>query len=622
MQKLKSRRMSNGLKTTLISGLLIVLFIAFILMLIPCTSAGDTIAHAGSDMRVNVGEEVPFNGSATSDVEIVLYEWDIDRSDGLDWSAPDYTGPSPSHTYEEEGSYNVTLRVTDSDGETDLDSFTVTVREKPEFSTGAYLAAIGAGLAVGIAGMGAGIGVGITGATGAGTVAEKPKMFGKSIVFQALPQTQAIYGLLIAILILMSTGLLTGSGSDDVPISIGLVAIGCGLAVGLAGLSAIGQGIAAGSGISATADNPKMFGRGIVFSVLPETQAIYGLLVAILLMHFTGLLSADFELVGGLPAVGLVAIGCGLAIGVAGLSAIGQGIAASGGVGATASNPKMFGRGIVFSVLPETQAIYGLLITILLMFFTGMFTGEFKITTAVGLIAIGCGLAIGIAGLSAIGQGIAASGGIGAASENPKMFGRGIVFSVLPETQAIYGLLVAILLMFFGGLFAGDIVSLNNAVDQGIGVGLVAIGCGLSIGIAGLSAIGQGIAASGGVGATSENPKMFGRGIVFSVLPETQAIYGLLVAILLMFFTGMFTGEFTATEGIGLAAVGAGCAIGIAGLSAIGQGITASAGIGATVRNPKSFARGIIFSVMSETFAIFGLLIAIFIMYGIKLLGG
>ena len=156
------------------------------------------------------------------------------------------------------------------------------------------------------------------------------------------------------------------------PRPVGLVAIGCGLAVGLAGLSAIGQGIAAGSGISATAGDPKMLGKGIVFSVLPETQAIYGLLVAILLMQFSGLLGGDFDVIRGYTPVGLVAIGCGLSIGVAGLSAIGQGIAASGGVGATAADPKMFGKGIVFSVLPETQAIYGLLIAILLMAFTGM----------------------------------------------------------------------------------------------------------------------------------------------------------------------------------------------------------------------------------------------------------
>ncbi len=607
------RQSGLGLKLALLA------FAVLFILAIPIASAQEEpIAIAREDFTVNVGEEFSLNGSVISNYTIMYYEWDFNEDGLYEFNS---TLSNITYIYEEVGTYNVTFRVTDENGLTDRASITITVEEKPELSTGAYLAAVGAGLAIGIAGMGAGIGVGITGATGAGTVAEKPEMFGKSLVFQALPQTQAIYGLLIAIMILMYSGLLGGEGGD-IPIAVGLVAIGCGLAVGLAGLSAIGQGIAAGSGISATAEDPKMLGKGIVFSVLPETQAIYGLLVAILLMNFSGLLGGNFEIVEGVPTVGLVAIGCGLSIGIAGLSAIGQGIAASGGVGATAADPKMFGKGIVFSVLPETQAIYGLLVAILLMAFTGMFAQDFVVSTAVGLIAIGCGLSIGLAGLSAIGQGIAASGGIGATAEDPKMFGKGIVFSVLPETQAIYGLLVAILLMAFGGLFVGDIASLNESVDQGIGIGLVAVACGLSIGIAGLSAIGQGIAASGGVGATAEDPKMFGKSIVFSVLPETQAIYGLLIAILLMAFTGMFTGEFTATEGMGLAALGAGLAIGISGLSAIGQGITASAGIGATARNPQAFGKSIIFSVMSETFAIFGLLIAILIMFGIKLMGG
>jgi V/A-type H+-transporting ATPase subunit K len=35
-----------------------------------------------------------------------------------------------------------------------------------------------------------------------------------------------------------------------------------------------------------------MFARGIIFSALPETQAIYGFLIAILLMVFSGILGA------------------------------------------------------------------------------------------------------------------------------------------------------------------------------------------------------------------------------------------------------------------------------------------------------------------------------------------
>ena len=75
------------------------------------------------------------------------------------------------------------------------------------------------------------------------------------------------------------------------------------------------------------------------------------------------------------------------------------------------------------------------------------------LATASGVGAIGGGAAIGFAGLgSGMGQGIAASSSVGAIVEDNDMFARGIIFSALPETQAIYGFLIAILLMVFGGI--------------------------------------------------------------------------------------------------------------------------------------------------------------------------
>ena len=75
--------------------------------------------------------------------------------------------------------------------------------------------------------------------------------------------------------------------------------------------------------------------------------------------------------------------------------------------------------------------------------------------------------------------------------------------------------------------------------------------------------------------------------------------------------------------GSGLAAVGAGAAIGFAGLgSGIGQGITGASSVGAVVEDKDMFAQGLIFAVLSETQAIYGLLIAILIMLGASLLGG
>jgi V/A-type H+/Na+-transporting ATPase subunit K len=148
----------------------------------------------------------------------------------------------------------------------------------------------------------------------------------------------------------------------------------------------------------------------------------------------------------------LAAIGAGMAVGFAGLgSGLGQGIAAAGSVGAVAEDEDMFARGIIFTALPETQAIYGFLIAILLMVFTIMANKALPVTT--GLVAIGAGAAIGFAGLgSGMGQGITASSAVGAVVENEDMFARGIIFTALSETQAIYGFLIAILLMVFGGI--------------------------------------------------------------------------------------------------------------------------------------------------------------------------
>ena len=150
---------------------------------------------------------------------------------------------------------------------------------------------------------------------------------------------------------------------------------------------------------------------------------------------------------------GLVAIGAGLAIGIAGsLSGLGQGQVAATAVGAVAERSEMFSQGIVFTALPETQAIYGFLIGLLLIVFSGMMSGQ-AVQTNFGILAIGAGLAVGVAAAgSALGQANAASASVGAVVEEPGMFSQGIVFSALPETQAIYGFLIALLLIVFSGV--------------------------------------------------------------------------------------------------------------------------------------------------------------------------
>nr|WP_296848492.1 hypothetical protein [uncultured Methanobrevibacter sp.] len=92
-------------------------------------------------------------------------------------------------------------------------------------------------------------------------------------------------------------------------------------------------------------------------------------------------------------------------------------------------------------------------VSCLLLVFSGLLGGGKGLSVEAGLVAIGVGASIGFAGLgSGMGQGIAASSSVGAIVEDNDMFARGIIFSALPETQAIYGFLIAILLMVFGGI--------------------------------------------------------------------------------------------------------------------------------------------------------------------------
>mgnify|MGYP000452576123 CR=1 FL=1 len=62
---------------------------------------------------------------------------------------------------------------------------------------------IGAGLALGLAGIGAGIAVGLAGAAAISAFTEKPEVFGRSFLIVVLGEGIAIYGIAIAILMLI-----------------------------------------------------------------------------------------------------------------------------------------------------------------------------------------------------------------------------------------------------------------------------------------------------------------------------------------------------------------------------------------------------------------------------------
>lgn len=61
--------------------------------------------------------------------------------------------------------------------------------------------ALGAGIALGVAGVGAGLGMGTASAAALGAITEKPETFGKSILYVVFIEAVAIYGFVIAFLL-------------------------------------------------------------------------------------------------------------------------------------------------------------------------------------------------------------------------------------------------------------------------------------------------------------------------------------------------------------------------------------------------------------------------------------
>ena len=150
------------------------------------------------------------------------------------------------------------------------------------FFNGNFLAVLGAALAVGLGGIGSAKGVGIAGEAAAGLIAEDPDKFGQTLILQALPGTQGIYGLLVGFITLSKVGLLGGSVAD-LDVKTGLLILAACLPIGIVGLlSAISQGKTAAAAIGIVAKKPDQFGKAMLFPAMVETYAILSLLISVI----------------------------------------------------------------------------------------------------------------------------------------------------------------------------------------------------------------------------------------------------------------------------------------------------------------------------------------------------
>lgn len=144
--------------------------------------------------------------------------------------------------------------------------------------------------------------------------------------------------------------------------------LGAALAVLMAGSgSAIGIGTACRSSCGVLTELPERYGLNFILVVLPGTQGIYGLVSALMLMFSMGLFS-DFS-VNLTVYQGLLMFAACLPVGIAGLiSAMHQGRVCASAVNMAAKRPEMgFKAGAVYAVMVELYALFGMLVTILMI---------------------------------------------------------------------------------------------------------------------------------------------------------------------------------------------------------------------------------------------------------------
>lgn len=308
--------------------------------------------------------------------------------------------------------------------------------------------------------------------------------------------------------------------------------VGSGLAMGFGAIgSAIGEGYTAAVANEAISRNPKatgdIFNTMLVGQAIAESASIFAMVIAMLLL-FTqfdhqSLLTAAVTFSAGL-CMGTGAIGSGAGSGFPAAEAC-RGISRQ-----PSASPAIRMNMLIGTAISQTPAIFSL-VTALILFFTDFSSHPTWPTVAA---ILGAGIASGVGAIgSGLGDGLVASAaarGIARQPESaPTVTKMMLLGQAVTETTAIYGLLVAFILIF--GNF--------HATDQ-IAPGMALLAAGLCMGIGAIgSGVGEGITAHSAVDWISRNseatPQLTRLMLVGQAVAESTGIYSLVIALVLIF---------------------------------------------------------------------------------------
>ena len=149
------------------------------------------------------------------------------------------------------------------------------------------------------------------------------------------------------------------------------------------------------------------------------------------------------------------------------------------------------------------------------------------------------------------------------------------------------------------------------------GQNLAILGGALAVGLSGWgSAKGVSLVGEASSALLSEDPSKFGKALALQALPMTQGIYGLVAAFLLIWKIGIFGEPVALTIAQGAYFLMACLPYMIVGyVSAIRQAKVSAAGINLLAKRPDELGKAITSSALVETYAIFALLITLFLIF-------
>lgn len=309
---------------------------------------------------------------------------------------------------------------------------------------------------------------------------------------------------------------------------------GAGIALGLGGIgSSLGMGNAAGRANAAMMRQPGA-NRDILRTMLigqagGEGAAIFSLVVGLLILVIS---PPEPELVGGNYFACLVGAGIAIGFGAFG-SGLGCGWPAGEACAGIARNPSRIGKltqsMIIGQAVTDSPGIFSLVVALILVLKSPAGTD----LPTMG-ICIGAGLATGVSALgSGVGSGRTAGGALGGIGRWPLAYGvtlrTMLIGQAVCETPAIFGMLVAFIMIFAMGNITPGLVGFAMLIGAGISVGLGGIGPG----------IGSGLTASAGCEATAQRPLkaalIMRTMLIGQAVCQSTAIYGLIIALALLY---------------------------------------------------------------------------------------